>query len=68
MDEGKKVPITVDGDIVGTAMLLPDGEIVVELNTSPRGLEFQNFLSLGALENLSIGESPISETKETNNG
>ncbi len=70
-NEGKKLPVKIGNDIVGTATVLPDGEIGVIFNTSPIGRSFYDLLVADTFEYLSIdaGFSPeLPETKEINNG
>ncbi len=69
MGEGKKFPVTIDSNVVGTATFLPNGEIDIEfdINLCKRH-GFYDFLVAGTLKNLSIGEFPNSETKEIDNG
>jgi hypothetical protein len=65
MDEGKKLPLTVGKDIVGTATLFSNEQIDVELDLNLcRFHGHYDMLVAGTLNNLSIEESFISEIKE----
>jgi hypothetical protein len=71
MDEGKKLPLKVGNDIVGTATVLPNREIEVVFDTSPIGRSFYDLLVADTFEYLSIDarlRPELPETKEINNG
>ncbi len=66
MNEGKKLPLTVGSDIVGTAIVRSDGKIDITFDANLcKSLGLYDKLVAKTLDNISIdiGE-PIPETKE----
>jgi hypothetical protein len=56
MVEGKpiSVPVAIAGEIVGIAMVGPEGEILIQIDSNPRSKEIRRFLTQGLYLGLTI--------------
>ncbi len=64
MDEPKTVPLKTNKEVIGTATVLPDGDIKIEFDTSPSGVSFYEKIVTPMLKHRSIQAVSNPKNKE----
>ena len=49
-----KVPVTLYGSIIGEALIGPEGQVFIDIDTTPKGKEMREVLLMGFIDHLSL--------------